>query len=369
MVCATSSRLLVGHGGGRGVVDLPAGALGHPVAELQHIAPARGGHLLAVLAVVQMLLVGYVLEPVGEEGARVFRAVRVARAVLQLVDLAAELHQPLQPAFGHHGRQHGVEQRAEHALLVLRGELAQGAQRGVAHAALRRGDGAQKGRVVVVVDPQAKPGAQVADLGAVKERRAARDLVGDVGLAQRLLERLGLVVGAVQDGEVLPGRRRVGGGAQRLDARHGALGLVLLVVAGHHAHRLALAQFAEQRLGEQLGVRPDDVVGRAQDGRGGAVVLLQLDDLELRKVLRQLLQIVQRGAAPAVDALVVVAHGGEARAFAHQEFQQLVLRGVGVLVFIDQHMAQQALPFLAHLGVALQERMGMPIRSSKSTLW
>jgi hypothetical protein len=43
---------------------------------------------------------------------------------------------------------------------------------------------------------------------------------------------------------------------QALDARHGALGLVLLVVALHHAHRLALAQLAPQLLGNSLGLGP-----------------------------------------------------------------------------------------------------------------
>jgi hypothetical protein len=63
-------------------------------------------------------------------------------------------------------------------------------------------------------------------------------------------------------------------------------------------------------------------------------------------VHRQLLQVVQRGAAPAVDALVVVAHGGEAATLAHQQLEHFVLRGVGVLVFVHQHMAQQRLPLL-----------------------
>jgi len=143
--------------------------------------------------------------------------------------------------------------------------------------------------------------------------------------------------------------------ARRLWIRDGALGLVLLVVGVHHAHRLALAQFGEQRLRVELRVGLDDVVGRAQDRAGGAVVLLQLDDLELRVVDRQLLEVVQRGAAPAVDRLVVVAHGGEAAALAHQQLEQLVLRGVGVLVLIDQHMAQRLLPLGAHLGEVAQE--------------
>ncbi len=75
--------------------------------------------------------------------------------------------------------------------------------------------------------------------------------------------------------------------AQALDARPRRVGLVLLGVAVDDAHRLTLAQLAEQGLGKQLGVGADHVVGRAQDGAGGAVVLLQLDDLQLREVLRQ----------------------------------------------------------------------------------
>ena len=229
------------------------------------------------------------------------------------------------------------EQRAKQRQARLGGELAQRRQRLVADAALGRGDGAQEGRVVVLVDPQSQPGAQVLDLGAVEKALPARNLVRNLRPPQRLLEDARLVVGAVQDGEVAPFLVRRGL-AQALDARHGAVGLVRLVVAVDHAHRLAFAEFGIQRLRKQLGVRPDDVVGRAQDGAGGAVVLLQLDDLERRVVVRQALQVVERGAAPAVDALVVVAHGGEAAARAHQQLHQLVLRGVGVLVFVHQHM-------------------------------
>ncbi|MPN12533.1 hypothetical protein SDC9_159851 [bioreactor metagenome] len=66
---------------------------------------------------------------------------------------------------------------------MLRRKLAELAQRGVADAALGRGDGAQESRVVVVVDPQAEPGAQILDFRAVKKARATRHLVGDAGLA------------------------------------------------------------------------------------------------------------------------------------------------------------------------------------------
>ena len=70
--------------------------------------------------------------------------------------------------------------------------------------------------------------------------------------------------------------------------------------------------------------------------------MLQLDDLQLRKIKRQLFQVFKRSAAPAVNALVVVTHSSKAGAgnigVAYQQLEQLVLGGVGILVFIHQHM-------------------------------
>ena len=235
----------------------------------------------------------------------------------------------------------------------------------MANATLGCCHGAQKRRVVIIVAPQAKPRAQVADFGAVKKALATRYLVGNIGLAKRLLKRLGLVVGAVKQRKVaklfvlFARLRQRPLCAQALDAGHGALGLVLFVVGVHYAHRLALAQFAEQRFGVKLGVGADHIVGGAQDGAGGAVVLLQRDDFERWKLDWQFPQVVQCGAAPAVDGLVVVAHGGEARfvgrVAAHQQLEHFILGGVGVLVLVHQHMAHQPLPLAAHFRVVPQQ--------------
>ena len=53
--------------------------------------------------------------------------------------------------------------------------------------------------------------------------------------------------------------------------------------------------------------------------------------------------------------MVVVAHRGESAFVAHQVFQHLVLRGVGVLVFVHQHVPHLRLPFGAHVWVVLQQ--------------
>ena len=179
------------------------------------------------------------------------------------------------------------------------------------------------------------------------------------------------MVGTVQNRKVaqlFELRARLGQtiGAQALDARHHALGLVVLGVGVDHPYRLALTQVAPQIFRIQLGVGAYDVIGRTQNGRGAAVVLLELDDLELGEILGQETQVVQGGTAPAVNTLVIVAHGGEAGGIlarrqaaiglaAHQQLEHGVLGGIGVLVFVDQHMAHLRLPLGADLGVIAQQ--------------
>ena len=93
----------------------------------------------------------------------------MACPVLQIVQVAAKFMQDVYRALGQGGRQRGAEQCLEHADAVLAGKLAELLHGGVANAAFRAGDGAQEGRIVIVVGQQAEPGAQVLDLGAVKE--------------------------------------------------------------------------------------------------------------------------------------------------------------------------------------------------------
>ena len=77
--------------------------------------------------------------------------------------------------------------------------------------------------------------------------------------------------------------------------------------------------------------------------------------MQVRIILAQLAQVVGRGAAPAIDRLVVVAHRGERCAHAGQLLQQSVLGNIGVLVFVDQDVAQAVLPLLAQLGMGVEQ--------------
>ena len=240
--------------------------------------------------------------------------VGVAGPVFQVIDQAPQLLQAGQGARTDHAGQAVAEQRLKQAELVLLGKGAQVLQGLMADAAFGGGGHAHEGGVIVVVGDQSQPSAQIANLCPIKKTLSSGDLVGDLRFAQGLLQHPGLVVGAVQHRKVVPLRPHLCAlsSPQRLNPGHDPLRLVLLVVTIDDAHRLPFPQFREQGFGIQLGVGLDDVVGGAQDGCRGAVVLLQLDHLELRKVLRQAAQIVQGGATPAVDRLIVIAHRGQA---------------------------------------------------------
>jgi hypothetical protein len=96
-----------------------------------------------------------------------------------------------------------LEDGGEQADVAVRGVVAQGFDGGGADAAAGHGDGADEGQVVVLVGDQAQVGAQVLDLGVLEEAAPARDGVGDLVVAQLLLEQARLVVAAVEDRVVL----------------------------------------------------------------------------------------------------------------------------------------------------------------------
>ena len=140
------------------------------------------------------------------------------------------------------------------------------------------------------------------------------------------------------------------------DPPHDALGLRLVVGRRRDPDRVPRAVLAPELLVEELRVVGDQRVGRAQDAHRRPVVLLQLDDLERRVVARQLREVVDRRAAPAVDRLVVVADRGEVRRVARQRPQQAILRGVGVLVLVDEELRAALAPARGDRGPRFQQR-------------
>ncbi|MNS69804.1 hypothetical protein D3C72_1031320 [compost metagenome] len=105
-----------------------------------------------------------------------------------------------------------------------------------------------------------------------------------------------------------------------------------------------------------MGVVGNQYVGALEDAPLGAIVLFQLDELEAGEILVQQHQVLRLGTAPGVDGLIVIPHHGEAGPLADDLLHQLVLAGVGVLILIDQQVADLVLPAGPHLLVVLQQQ-------------
>ena len=161
------------------------------------------------------------------------------------------------------------------------------------------------------------------------------------------------MVGAVKDGVIAEFAALLE--AVRLQLHDHACGFAFIVAADADLDRVAVAQFRPQGFLEQLLVMCDDVVGSLQDTHCRPVVLFQFDDFQTREFIRQFFQIGDVGTAPAVNGLIVIAHRSELLAYAGELLEQLVLAGVGVLVFIDQQVAQAVLPLLGNVRMRCEQ--------------
>ena len=65
--------------------------------------------------------------------------------------------------------------------------------------------------------------------------------------------------------------------------------------------------------------------------------------------------VVDLGAAPAVDRLIVVADAADVAAALREQPQPQILGDVGVLIFVDQHVVEALLILRKHVRVLLEQ--------------
>ena len=128
----------------------------------------------------------------------------------------------------------------------------------------------------------------------------------------------------------------------------------MLVAELGELDQLAALDVGPELLRPPLAVALDDRVGGREDGLGGAVVLLELHHLGLGEVVLEVEDVADVGVAEAVDRLVLVADDHQVAVLCGEQLQQPVLGVVGVLVLVDQDVAEGAAPALAHLLEQLQ---------------
>ena len=81
----------------------------------------------------------------------------------------------------------------------------------------------------------------------------------------------------------------------------------------------------------------DDGRRRIEDDLRGAVVPLEAHDMRFRKIVLEVENVAEVGAAPFVDRLVGVANHAEIPMLPCQALNEQILRPVGVLVLVDHH--------------------------------
>ena len=87
----------------------------------------------------------------------------------------------------------------------------------------------------------------------------------------------------------------------------------------------------------------DEPGGDGEDVAARAVIALEPDHLGARKILLEAQDVVDVGAAPSVDRLIVVADAAKIAVGPREKPQPQILDDVGVLVFVDQDVAEAAL--------------------------
>ena len=99
----------------------------------------------------------------------------------------------------------------------------------------------------------------------------------------------------------------------------------------------------------------DQAVRRVQDRPGRAVVLLELDRGGLGEVALEVEDVADVGGAEAVDRLRFVTDDEEVPVLAGEQLQEPVLDAVGVLVLVDEDVAEVVGVALAEVGEELEQ--------------
>ena len=96
-----------------------------------------------------------------------------------------------------------------------------------------------------------------------------------------------------------------------------------------------------------------------------AVIALQSDYLGAGKITLEAQDVFHFGATPAIDRLIVVADHANVLVGPGQKPQPEILRDIGVLIFVDQHISEAPLVFFQNLRVILEDGDGFQQQIAK----
>ena len=116
----------------------------------------------------------------------------------------------------------------------------------------------------------------------------------------------------------------------------------------------------QSRLVQPIRIVGDDSVRQRQNALGGAVVLLESNHDRFGVVSFKVEDVGDICATEGIDRLIVIPDDGEVAVLLRQQAQELVLRPVRVLVFVNENVAESAMILLEHLRVLGVQLHGSP---------
>ena len=245
-------------------------------------------------------------------------------------------------------RQHGHAGLARHTRELLNG--------GVTETALRHGDGAPKRLVVRRIGDQLQIAHEIANLSSIVEAHRADESIRYRLLSERLLERATLRIRPIHDREIAQPPLALPAALE--DSLDHVVRLIALVEAARGRHALAAPSGRTQRLPHAAGVGTDHHVGEVEYLGRAAIILLETHDVRVRKVLLEVEDVANVGAAPAVDRLIVIAHDAEIAVPAREMPDEHVLRAIGILILVDEDVLEPALVLLEFARIVAEQLHG-----------
>ena len=213
-------------------------------------------------------------------------------------------------------------------------------------------DDAEEADIVIIVLDDTEVGDDVLHIATIKETAGSHDSIRDLSLAELAFQNAALVVCAEEHSHVI----ELVALAVHLQHLVGdQRGLLLLVLGGDDTHRVLAFVLAPETLAATSGIVLDEAVRGVEDGRGAAIIFLELDHRRIREEGLELIDVRDVRAAPAIDGLVIITHDADVVRRRHQRPQHPHLERVGVLELVHHHKTILRLRRLTHLGMVFEK--------------
>ena len=233
-----------------------------------------------------------------------------------------------------------IHARCQQRHFLLCGVLRQLRNCRVANRTLGYIDDAPHGNIVCRIDHHAQIRQNVLDLLAVIELESAVHPIANTRLHKRFFDDTGLRIRSVKHSKP----------ACVLALRHQLPNLLTnpcrflpLIACPIQADALTRTLLRPKCFILSVCVERNHLIGGIQNIRGRTVVLFQLDDLRIRKILFKIEDIADIRAAPAIDGLIVIADHAKVAALRSQQPNKHILRVVRILIFVYMNIAQLTL--------------------------